>query len=156
MLSPTESDLPKLNLPLSDLPVFDLPEFDLQLARDYLARVVVATAAKSAYNPALTKLRGELTQAIQACEAATQNNVLFEERLSNQSHVLWLCNQCEYYLTVPSAAIALPRKDRALWQIKAVVRAIARFKIIAQLRGLLPGPAPASLSWQDILPGFKL
>lgn len=133
---------------------------NLQTARDYLDRVVEAIAANSeissAYAFPLARLKDDLTNAIQACEAAERDNASFEVCSSKQSHVLWLCNQCDYYLTVPVAAIAQPRKDRGLWQIRAVVSAIARFKIISQLRGFLPGSAPASIAWKDILPGLRL
>ncbi len=55
---------------------------NLQTARDYLDRVVEAIAANSeissAYAFPLARLKDDLTNAIQACEAAERNNESFE------------------------------------------------------------------------------
>ncbi|MEL6552996.1 MAG: hypothetical protein AAFQ63_05955 [Cyanobacteria bacterium J06621_11] len=124
--------------------------------------------------PLLNRLYQDLTQALSdyelsGCdlskyELSEYKNNLNENRLNKSSqpeqlekkhHLQWLCNQGKYYLT-QKGINSQPRKNRALWQLKATTRAIARFRLIVHLRNLLPGKAPKTIEWRDILPGFKL
>lgn len=86
----------------------------------------------------------------------TSSQYLIEaQQLEKHHHLLWLCNQARYYLTQPYTP-SQQRNDRALWQVKGAVKAIAKFRLLVHLRSLLPGKAPKTIAWRDILPGFKL
>ena len=106
-----------------------------------------------------------LTEVIETDDISAQSPDLFALRLEKQAHLLWLCNQCTYYLSEPVAAPSklssklhpeLREEDRVLWQIRSVVWALARFRLIVHLRSFFPGKVPTSIAWRDILPGFKL
>ncbi|MEN8446936.1 MAG: hypothetical protein ABG776_18215 [Cyanobacteria bacterium J06555_13] len=141
-----------------------MQSLDWQPNRDYLERLSEAIEAQSVHSLALHKLREKLTAAIEAYDLAdeTANQTAnptadsFAVLLDKQSHVIWLCNQCDYYLTVAPAAVNKRRGDRALWQIRAVVMALTRFQLLAHIRRFLPGEAPAVLPWKDLLPGIRL
>lgn len=127
---------------------------DRHPAYDYIAQLSSAIASGSDYILALSRLKVELTDAIQDYETACQSNESFEICLDKQSHMLWLCNQCDYYLTMSSPAFAKQRNHRGLWQIRAVVLAMIRFKLITHIRSLFPGPKSISLPWSDLRPGI--
>ena len=126
-------------------------------ARQYLDALTAALASGVlAQTPVLIQLQTRISEALDAYEQENQRVESFEQRLEQQAHLSWLCNQCKYYLSELHAIDKTPVKHRSLRQIRAVVGAIARFRLIVHLRSLFPGKAPTSLGWRDILPGFKL
>lgn len=134
--------------------------FDWQPQRDYLARLSEAIEAQSVHSLMLHRLRELLTEALEeydlAYETANQTANSFNELLDKQSHVMWLCNQCDYYLTMAPSTVSQRQGDRALQQIRAVVIALTRFQLLAHIRRLLPGETLRVLSWKDLLPGIRL
>ncbi|MGC1528325.1 MAG: hypothetical protein WA783_19925 [Phormidesmis sp.] len=115
--------------------------------------------------PLLARLQAALTEAlakvIKTDDMSDQPPESLALCLEKQAHLLWLCNQCTYYLSDPHVASSKlqsdgPREDRVLWQIRSVVWALTRFRLIVHLRSLFPGKVPTSIAWRDILPGFKL
>jgi len=139
--------------------------FDWQPKRDYLERLSEAIAAQSIHKLALQRLRETLTEAIEAYDLAYKTvhqeaspeamADSFSVLLDKQSHVMWLCNQCDYYLTVAPSSIAPRRGNRGLWQIRAVVMALARLQLLGHIRRLLTGKTPTILAWKDLLPGIR-
>lgn len=105
-----------------------------------------------------SRLKTSLAAAISACELAIQAHAPADVVLMKQADLLWQCNQCDYYLR-NQAAIAAPSRplrNRGLWQIQAAVVAVTQFKLLTYLRRAMPGANIMSLSWRDILPGFRL
>lgn len=132
--------------------VKQIEDSDLKAARQYLTELSEAITSDQVYAAAIIPLKIDLDNALADYEIAQQKKATFEECLAKQSDLLWLCNQCKYYLSVPY--IATDRKqDQGLWQIRQAVVAIALFKLIACARNLLPGPKVISSSWRDILSG---
>lgn len=137
--------------------------FDWQPQRDYLEKLSEAIETKSTHSSALQRLSVRLTEALEAYDAAyeTANQMAnptahsFEVLLDKQSHVMWLCNQCDYYLTMAPQTSVERRGNRSLWQIRAVVMALTRFQLLANIRRFLPGTTPEVLSWKDLLPGIR-
>lgn len=140
--------------------------FDLPRARDYAAKLSHSSAQGD--NPMLARLRRELPEAIAAAEAACQLGAPFEACLEKQSHVLWLCNQCDYYTTVltmaplPVAASKLSAftasdpTAQSRQQIKSVFAILVLLKLLNHIQRVLPGPTPPAPAWRDILPSIRL
>jgi len=138
---------------------------DLPLARDRVTQLSRSFAP--ADNPVLAQLQQSLTGAIAATEAAYERGAPFEECLEKQSHVLWLCNQCDYYTSLanshlpaaPSAALsatARSRRSHSLWQLKSVFATLVFLKLLNHISRLLPGPTPPAPAWRDLLPAMRL
>ena len=109
----------------------------------------------------LSRLKANLAAAIGAYELAIQAHAPDAVVLMKQADLLWQCNQCDYYLRylrnrVAIAALGRPSQNRGLWQIRAVIVAVTHFKLLTYLRRAMPGANIVSLSWRDILPGFRL
>jgi len=135
--------------------------FDLSTARNYAERL--SHHAESGDNPALQRLNVELNAAIAAAEAADQQNASVEDRMEQQSLLLWLCNQCDYYTDLSTAdqssstpAPAKARTSQGLWQIRSVISTLAFLKLLNNIRSFLPGAAPPAPAWREISPGFRL
>lgn len=134
--------------------VEQIEDSNLKAARHYLTDLSAAIASKQVYAAAIIRLKVELENAVADYEIAQQQEVSFEDCLAKQSDILWLCNQCKYYLSVPYAA-PNRKPNRGLWQVRRAVGAIALLKLIACARNLLPGAKVASLPWRDILAGIR-
>ncbi len=106
----------------------------------------------------LSRLKTNLAAAISAYELAIEVHSPSDVVLMKQADLLWQRNQCDYYLSHRDAIAApsRPSKNRGLWQIRAVIVAVTHFKLLTYLRRALPGANIVSLSWRDILPGFRL
>ena len=135
--------------------VKQIEDSDLKAARHYLTGLSAAIASEQVYAAAIIRLKIELENAIADYEIAQQKEVPFEDCLAMQSDLLWLCNQCQYYLSVPYTATN-SKPDRGLWQVRQAVVAIALLKLIACARNLLPGAKVISLPWRDIFSGIRL
>ena len=134
----------------------------LSEADDYLFQL---TAVLDSCSPAelsristLSRLKTSLAAAISACELAIQAHAPDDVVLMKRADLLWQCNQCSYYLRnqVAIAAPSRSSKNRGLWQIRAAIVAVTHFKLLTYLRRAMPGANIVSLSWRDILPGFRL
>ena len=135
--------------------VKQIEDSDLKAARHYLADLSEAIAAERVYAAAIIRLKVELENAIADYEIAQQEEAPFEDCLAKQADLLWLCNQCKYYLSVPHTATD-SRLDRGLWQVRRAVAAIALLKLVACARNLLPGTKAVSLPWRDVFSGIRL
>ncbi|MEM6598185.1 MAG: hypothetical protein AAF810_01670 [Cyanobacteria bacterium P01_D01_bin.36] len=137
----------------------------LDQTRQQLGALSAAMASGAlAKTPVLLRLQTALHEEIENCDGEAPlgedrthlQDAPFEAQLEQQARLCWLCNQCQYYLSTSSTDKAPIRRDRTLWQLRAIVVAIAKFRLIVHLRSLFPGRAPSSLEWRDILPGLKL
>ena len=137
--------------------------FDLSLARAHLENLLSVSEAKSTNPPMLKRLLAELSDAIAAAEQTCTPEAPFEDCLEKKSHILWLCNQCDYYLALePPAASKFSSKANTArsrgghWQIRAVVLTMIFLKITAQLRSFFLGSTPPMPTWRELLPGLQL
>ncbi len=139
--------------------------FDLSLAHDYAVKL--SHSAQLEGNLMLKRLQRELADAVEAAEGACQTDAPFEVCMEKQSHVLWLCNQCDYYMSVsvssqptatsmPSPTVAKRRDSQELWQIRSVFATLIFLKLLSRIRSFLPGPTPLSPAWQDLTPSVRL
>ncbi len=155
-----QNDLDQNSLDQSDLDQNRSSQDEQNLAQqasDCLAALSAAFESGSlSKTPVLIRLQATLTETLADYRASNQQNESLALRLEKRAHLLWLCNQCTYYLSEPVPVKSKRRKDRVLWQMRSVVWALARFRLIVHLRSIFPGRVPKSVEWQDILPGFRL
>lgn len=104
----------------------------------------------------ISQLQIKLQSAVEDYEQFRQNEIKAEDALMKQSDLLWLCNQCEYYLTEPSVANSSRRGKGTRWQIQTAVFSSIRFKLYTHIRRLLLGKSSTALPWRDLLFVFKL
>ncbi|MEM6869456.1 MAG: hypothetical protein AAF528_13870 [Cyanobacteria bacterium P01_C01_bin.121] len=137
--------------------------FDLSLARAHLENLLSVSEAKSTNPPMLKRLLAELSDAIAAAEQTCTPEAPFEDCLEKKSHILWLCNQCDYYLAIepPAASKFSQTADTARsrnghWQVRAVVLTMLFLKITAQLRRFFLGSTPPMPAWRELLAGLQL
>ncbi|MEO1620674.1 MAG: hypothetical protein AAFU53_06525 [Cyanobacteria bacterium J06632_3] len=130
-----------------------------EYAADYVARLSQHLAVCS--SPRLIRLKLELTAAL--ADVSSQGDISDEDYLEKQSHLLWLCNQCDYYLTdsMPVASdgtsdVTRVQKSRSLWQIKSVVATLILLKLLNYVRKLRSGSTPPVPTWQELLPDIRL
>lgn len=137
---------------------------NLEIARHFITELSEAIASERAYAAAIVPLKVELENAVADYETTYYTKAAFadcfEEDMAKRSDLLWLCNQCKYYLSVSYVANheqpTNAKPDRGLWQVKQAFRAIALLKLVASIRNCLPGSKVVSSPWRDILPGIRL
>ena len=133
---------------------------ELWTARDYLKRLTTLLETDVANDlpqvAIISQLRVDLLAAVEDYDLFCQHKVTFEDCFMKQSHLLWLCNQCEYYLAKPSVAKISRQPNQGLWQIQAAVLASMRFKLYAHVRRFFLRKKSISLPWRDLLAGLKL
>jgi len=105
----------------------------------------------------LAGLRTDLVAAMNAYRIACQENAPIEAQLMQESDLLWHCNQCDYYLSQRRGApLVAHTGDRSEWQLRQVLGAVVRFKLLTHVRKLMPGANTLSISWREILSGLRL
>ncbi|MGB3300025.1 MAG: hypothetical protein WBA76_17305 [Phormidesmis sp.] len=146
----------------------NLVDPDLEIARHYLTDLSKAIASGRSYAAAILPLKVKLENAVCDYEASHHAKAAsadcFEDGMAKRSDLLWLCNQCKYYLSASHRANdgllasieSSTEPDRGLWQVRRAFLAIAFLKLIAFARNWLPGSKVVSLSRQDIWPGIRL
>lgn len=138
---------------------------DFQFAHDYVIRLSQLMASNTLDAAALDRLRIDLLEAIEACDLAERTHAPSNIRLDCQSHVLWLCNQCDYYLINLSSSASeespfentfKKTQTQPIQQLRAITIAAAHFQILAHIRRIFLGKRTTSVGWKDILPGIML